>query len=124
VGGVALAVPAEIAWRTADALSKHGSIKRGYLGISSQPVRLPDTQRAGRSQEAGLLVVRVDADTPAAKGGLLLGDVLVALDGQPVQDIDDLQALLSGDRVGRAVPVEVIRGGSLQTLQVTVGERK
>jgi S1-C subfamily serine protease len=124
VGGVALAVPADIAWRTAEALSKHGSIKRGYLGISSQPVRLPDTQRAGRDQDAGLLILRVDNDTPAGKGGLLLGDVLVSLDGQPVKDIDDLQALLTGERVGRAVPVEVIRGGALQTVQVTVGERK
>jgi S1-C subfamily serine protease len=124
VGGVALAVPADIAWRTAESLGQHGSIKRGYLGISSQPVRLPDTQRAGRDQEAGLLVVRVDNDTPAAQGGILLGDVLVTLDGQPVKDIDDLQSLLTGDRVGRPVPVEVIRGGALQTLQVTVGERK
>lgn len=123
VGGVALAVPAEIAWRVAEQLSKSGTIKRGYLGISSQPVRLPDTQRAGRNQDAGLLIVRVDQDTPAGKAGLLLGDVLVALDGQPVKDIDDLQTLLTGDRVGRAVPVEVIRGGTLQTVQVTVGER-
>lgn len=124
VGGVALAIPAEIAWSIADALQKHGSIKRGFLGISSQPVQLPEGQRGGKDQDRGLLIVRVDADSPAGKGGLLLGDVVVALDGQSVKDTDDLQALLTGDRVGRAVPVEVIRGGSLQTVNVTVGERK
>ncbi|HKP52855.1 MAG TPA: trypsin-like peptidase domain-containing protein [Chloroflexia bacterium] len=123
VGGVALAVPAEIAWRIADALQKHGSIKRGFLGISSQPVHLQDNQRGGKDQDHGLLIVRVDADSPAGKGGLLLGDILVALDGQSVKDTDDLQALLTGERVGTEVPVEVIRGGSLQTVKVTIGER-
>jgi S1-C subfamily serine protease len=123
VGGVALAVPAEIAWRIADALQKHGSIKRGFLGISSQPVHLQDNQRGGKDQDHGLLIVRVDADSPAGKGGLLLGDILVALDDQSVKDTDDLQALLTGERVGTEVPVEVIRGGSLQTVKVTIGER-
>src|SRR5262249_55722063 len=123
VNGVALAVPAEIAWRTAETLGRHGSVKRGYLGISSQPVHLPEAQRAGRAQDHGLRIVRVEGDSPAQQGGLLLGDILVGLDGQTVSDTDDLQALLIGDRVGKAVPVDVIRGGALQTVQVTVGER-
>ena len=122
-GGVALAVPISIASRVAETLTTHGRIKRGYLGISSQPVYLPEAQRAGREQETGLLLVRVDKDTPAEQGGLLLGDILVALDGQPVNDVDDLQALLSGDRVGNPVPIEVIRGGQVQTLTVTIGQR-
>jgi S1-C subfamily serine protease len=54
---------------------------------------------------------------------MLLGDILVGIDGQPVNDTDDLQALLMSDRAGKTVPVEVIRGGTLQTLQVTVGQR-
>jgi S1-C subfamily serine protease len=123
VGGVALAIPAEIAWRTAETLAEHGNIKRGFLGVSSQPVSIPEAQRAGRSQESGLLIVRVEPGSPAAQAGLILGDILVALDGQAVADTGDLQALLTGDRVGRAVPVEVIRGGALTTLPLTVGER-
>ncbi len=123
VPGVALAVPAEIAWRIAGMLAQQGHIKRGYLGISSQPVLLPEGQRAGRNQERGLLVVRVEPNSPAAGGGLMLGDIVVGMAGQVVSDTDELQALLSGDRVGSAVPVEVIRGGSLQTLQVNVGQR-
>ncbi len=122
-GGVALAIPADVAWRVADSLSKHGSIKRGYLGISSQPVQLPEGQRAGRTQERGLLLVRVEKDSPAETGGLMLGDIIVSLDGHDLTDTDDLQVLLAGDRVGKVVPLEVIRGGALQALQVTVGER-
>jgi S1-C subfamily serine protease len=121
--GVALAVPAAIAWRVAEALGQQGYIKRGYLGISSQPVELPPGQRAGREQERGLLVVRVEENSPAGQGGLLLGDILIGFDGQVLNDTDDLQALLTGDRVGATLPVEVIRAGALRTLQITVGQR-
>ena len=121
--GVALAVPAEVAWRAAEMLSERGSIKRGYLGILSQPVRLPAAQRAGLQGSGGLLIVGVEDDSPAGKGGMLLGDILVSLDATSVADTDELQALLTSDRVGREVPVEVIRGGELTTLRVTVGER-
>jgi S1-C subfamily serine protease len=122
--GAALAIPTAIAWRNAQTLSQHGTIKRGYLGISSQPVQLPEGQRAGWPGELGLMIVRADPDSPAAKGGLLLGDILVGLEGQALSDTDDLQALLSGDRVGKAVPIDVIRGGARQTVQVTIGERR
>ena len=122
-GGVALAIPAAAALRVAESLVTHGQIKRGFLGITSQPVYIPEGQRSGRTQETGLLIMKVETDSPAAKSGLILGDILVGLDGQTIQDSDDLQALLSGDRVGKEVPVDVIRGGALQTLKVTVGQR-
>jgi S1-C subfamily serine protease len=121
--GVALAVPSEVAWRVAGTLSEHGSVKRGYLGILSQPVHLPAAQRVGLDQRGGLLVVGVEDDSPAGRGGMLLGDILVSLDATPVTDTDELQALLTGDTVGREVSVGVVRGGELQTLRVTVGER-
>ncbi len=123
ISGVALAVPAPAAWSTAETLAQQGHVKRGFLGISSQPVAIPEGQRAGRSQESGLLIMRVEPGSPAAQGGLLLGDILVGLDGQPVTDTGELQALLTGDRVGRAVPVEVLRGGQLTTLTLTIGQR-
>lgn len=124
VNGVALAIPMNIARNIADTLAKQGYIKRGYLGISSQYIQLPAAQRAGRSQEHGLLIIKVDESSPAQQGGLMVGDILVAVDGHVINDSEDLQILLTGDRVGKAVPVEVIRGNTLQTLQVTVGQRK
>ena len=123
VNGVALTIPTQIALAIADTLSKQGFIKRGYLGISSQPIELPTSQRAGRTQEQGLLVVKVDENSPAYQGGLLIGDILVSLDGHIINDAEDLQMLLTGDRVGRAIAIEVIRGGSVQTVQVTIGQR-
>ncbi|HEV2654119.1 MAG TPA: trypsin-like peptidase domain-containing protein [Ktedonobacteraceae bacterium] len=124
VNGVALAIPMDIAKGIADTLAKQGYIKRGYLGISSQLVELPVSQRAGRDQEHGLLIVKVDESSPAQQGGVLVGDIVVALDGHSINDSEELQLLLVGDRVGRAVPIEVMRGNSLQTLSVTIGQRK
>ena len=124
VNGVALAIPMQIAKQVAETLAQQGYIKRGYLGISSQLVHLPLAQRAGRTQEHGLLIVKVDEKSPAEKGGLLVGDILIGLDGHDISDSEDLQLLLTGDRVGKAIPVQVVRGGSLHTLQVTVGQRQ
>jgi serine protease DegQ len=121
--GAALAIPAEIAWRVARTLEERGSVKRGYLGILSQPVRLPDGQRLGLTQRGGLLVVGVEDGSPAGRGGIIIGDILATLDGQPVEDTEDLLVLLTDERVGREAQVQVVRGGELQTLQVTVGER-
>jgi S1-C subfamily serine protease len=121
--GAAFAIPAEVAWRAAKTLESQGTIERGYLGILSQPVRLPDGQRTGLTQRGGLLVVGVEDGSPAGRGGVLLGDILATLDGQPVEDTDDLLVLLTGERVGETVPVKVIRGGEPQTLQITIGER-
>jgi serine protease DegQ len=119
----ALAVPADLAWRIAGTLAEKGSVKRGYLGILSQPVRLPDAQRVGLTQRGGLLVVGVEEGSPAGQGGMLLGDILASLDGQAVEDTEDLLALLAGERVGQTVPVKVVRGGELTTLEITVGQR-
>lgn len=123
VTNVALAIPASPAWQVAQTLAQQGYIKRGYLGISIQPVQLPASQRAGQSQERGLVVVKVEESSPAHQSGLLVGDILVKIDGQPASGSEDVQALLSGDKVGKPVPIEIIRGDQLRTLQVTVGQR-
>ncbi|GAC1407580.1 MAG: trypsin-like peptidase domain-containing protein [Ktedonobacteraceae bacterium] len=123
VNGVALAVPANLVKSIADTLATQGYIKRGYLGISSQLVHVPTGQRAGREQEHGLLIVKVEENSPAQRGGVMIGDILVMLDGRIVKDSEDLQIVLVGDRVGKTIPVEVIRGDAVQTLQITVGQR-
>lgn len=123
--GTAITIPAEIAWKVGDELAKHGSIKRGYLGIRSQPVEIaPAAQKAlKREQATGLLIVGLEDESPAEKGGLLVGDTLVGIGGQPVSDPDELFASLSGDVVGKRTPVEVLRGGEPKTISVKVGER-
>ncbi len=123
--GTSITIPAEIAWKVADELAKHGSIKRGYLGIRSQPVEIaPAAQKAlKREQATGLLIVGLEDQSPAEKGGLLVGDTLVGLGGRPVSDPDELFVNLSGDVVGKSTPVEVLRGGEPMTISVTVGER-
>lgn len=123
VNGVALAIPTNLAWSIAGTLAEQGYIKRGYLGISSQMVHVPTAQRGGRPQENGLLIVKVDENSPAQRGGIMLGDILIALDGHAIKDSEDLQIALTGDRIGKTIPVDVIRGNAIQTLQVTVGQR-
>ncbi|MEJ7842060.1 MAG: trypsin-like peptidase domain-containing protein [Rubrobacter sp.] len=121
--GAAFAVPADLAWRVAGTLQERGTVKRGYLGILSQPVRLPEGGKLDLTQKGGLLVVGVEDGSPAGRGGLMVGDIVATLDGQPVEDTDDLLVLLSGDRVGRAVPVRVVRGGEPREVEITIGER-
>ena len=99
-------------------------MKRGFLGLTSQPVRLPASISTAAGQETGLLVARVAADSPAEKGGILIGDIVIGLAGQPVKDTDDLQALLGPERVNQATPVRLVRGGELREITVTVGERE
>ncbi len=122
--GVSVTLPAATIKRVAETLVKHGRVKRGFLGVSAQPVRLPDAIAESAAQETGLMLAAVEPGSPAANGGLLLGDVIIGMDGQPVRHMDDLMAALSGDRVGAAVPVRVVRGGQVQELQVTIGERE
>jgi S1-C subfamily serine protease len=123
--GAGFGIPMETLVRVTDVLSRQGRIRRGYLGITSQPVAVPPAirQRSGLAQESGLLIINVEPNSPADRGGILLGDILMALDGHPVRDTDDLPALLTGDRVGRATPLRVLRGGELKDLLVTIGER-
>ena len=124
--GSSLTIPVKVAWRTGDALAKHGTVKRGYLGVRTQPVELPEAGRQAlkREQSQGLLVLWLEEGGPAETGGLLVGDILVAISGQPVGDADDLFSALSGDTVGKSIAVEVLRGGRPDTVALTAGERK
>jgi S1-C subfamily serine protease len=124
--GASLVIPAGLAWQIAGSLAKHGSVRRGYLGVRSQPVEIPPAQQQalGRQQETGLLLVGVERDSPAAAGGLMVGDILTGIGGGSVSDPDELLSRLAGDLVGQSTPVEVLRGGQLATITVTIGERK
>jgi len=124
--GSSLTIPTKVAWRIADELAKHGSVKRGYLGVRTQPVEIPEATRQAlkREQSTGLLVMWLEENGPAQKGGLFVGDTLIAIASQPVSDPDDLFAALNSDTVGKSIAVDVLRGGKAETVNVTVGERK
>ena len=123
IRGVSLAVPAPTVSRVAEVLQVHGRVRRGFLGVSTQPVRLPKEIAGQLGQETGVLRVSVNSGGPAGKAGLVLGDTIVSLDGERVRQIDDLTVLLSADRVGVEVPVRILRGGQVQDINVVIGER-
>jgi S1-C subfamily serine protease len=118
-----LAIPVTTLQRVVDSLLKHGKVRQGYLGVGAQPVRLPAALRDQLGQETGLLIASVEPDSPADKAGLLLGDTLIGMDGQVVRHMDDLAGVLTGDKVGSAVPARIVRGGQVQEINVTIGER-
>jgi S1-C subfamily serine protease len=123
IRGLGVVVPASIAWKSAAYVLQHGRPRVGFLGVSGQPVKLDDRQQGDARVDRGLLVVGVTASSPADAGGVLIGDVIVALDDRAIASPDDLLALLSDDRIGTPVALRVLRGGTVRTLTVTVGER-
>lgn len=124
--GAALTIPIKSAWRIAKALAEHGTVKRGYLGVRTQPVEISRSAGAAlkRKQEQGLLILWLEEKGPAEQGGLLVGDILVGVDEQPLADPDDLFAALTSETVGKSITVEILRGGRPETVKVRVGERK
>lgn len=123
IRGTTVVIPSGIVGEEASRVQRDGGSRQGFLGISSLAVALPERQRAGRSQSAGLLISQVAQGSPADAAGLLVGDLVVAFDGQPVQDAEDLLTRLRGNRIGNAVPVSVVRGTTAVDVTVTVSER-
>src|SRR5438552_5043003 len=123
--GVPVTIPVATVERVVTELLERGTIRRAYLGIGTQPVRVPQSlaRRLELKNTVGLLIASVEPGGPADRDGVLLGDVLLALDGADVSDPTDVLARRGGDRVGRPIAAMVIRGGQVQTLQVTPGER-
>lgn len=121
--GVSVTIPTVTLAKVADALLAHGRIRRGYLGVSTQRAKLPDSVVGELNQKRGLLIVSVESDSPAEKAGLTLGDTIVAVAGDSVSSHEALLGALSGDRIDTAVPISILRGGQVQTVAVTIGER-
>ena len=111
-----LAIPASTVNRVVDEILSRGHVARGYLGVGLQPVELPDHHK-------GLIVLSLEADGPAAKAGVLIGDVLVSLGGTAVTDTDDIQSVLEHHAVGQTIEAGVVRGGSAVKIGVVIGER-
>ncbi|HXY39239.1 MAG TPA: trypsin-like peptidase domain-containing protein, partial [Vicinamibacteria bacterium] len=121
--GTSLAVPAETVRRVVEALLAGRGVRRGFLGIGTQPIALTPDLRARLGQVSALLVLSVQPDTPAARAGLLLGDVLLKAGGEPLSHPAALLPHLDEEQVGRPLPLEVLRAGEARSLTVVVGER-
>jgi len=123
VRGMAMALPLVTLTRVVTALLEHGRMERGFLGIGSYPGDLPAGLAESLGQRQALVVVSIPAGSPADRAGLLLGDVLVALDGRPVRNVRDLIDLLDEERIGTEARLKIVRGGALKELSITVGTR-
>ena len=123
VRGVSLTVPAATVGKAVEHLLAHGKVRRGWLGLSMQPMHLPEEVRRSTGEEVGLLVLSVAPGGPAEKAGIGYGDTLLRLGPDTVRDLSDLQAFLRDDHVGEAVPVKVLSGGKVKDLTLTIGER-
>lgn len=123
--GMALTIPGGTVDQVADQILAGGRLTRGYLGLASQPVRLPDGLRQALhlGGEFGLVIVNVEPGGPADQAGVLLGDIVVALDGSPVGEPGDVLAALGPDRVGRPMTVRLLRAAQPIDLTITVGSR-
>jgi S1-C subfamily serine protease len=115
-------VPVEDLRRIVEAILTKGTVSRGYLGITTQGARLPSAAASEVGRETGLLVTYVEADSPAERAGVVLGDVIVAFGDVPTEDMDDLFAALA-DAAGQTARLTLVRGGKVTTVEALVGER-
>jgi S1-C subfamily serine protease len=122
IRGLGVVIPARIAWNTAAGLLEHGRAKRGYLGVAGQAVQLTAGQRGTSGPASAVLVVHVIEGSPADRAGLLVGDVLTAIDHVSLESPDRLLETLSG-RGGTGATLRVLRGGSATDIRVDIGEK-
>ncbi len=120
-----LAIPASTINRVVDQLLQKGRIARGYLGLGMQPVRLPETLKSNLnlSSSDGLIVVNVESNGSADQAGVLIGDVLIAINDTPVSDTGQVQAMLGTQSVGQTLKAQIVRGGTFLELAIAPGER-
>lgn len=120
-----LTIPRTTVDRVVAQLLEKGHIARGYLGAGLQPVQLPASARKGAAEkyEGGLLIVTIAPDGPAERAGLLLGDILLAVDGKSVSEPSEVQAALDSESVGKTISALLLRGGKAVENRITIGER-
>ena len=115
--GRSIALDADLVGETVDAILGGGTVRRGYLGVRTQPAELPTS--AG--QTTGLLVAHVEADSPARAAGIAVGDVILRVEGRTTDDARGLRRALRGSREGQVVRLDVLRGGATHSLEATLG---
>jgi S1-C subfamily serine protease len=123
--GAGIVVPAQTVNRVVDELLTRGRIARGFIGVALHPVRVPDSlkNKLNVTAESGLIVLSIEPAGPADRAGLLIGDILLGIDGHAVTDTEDVQKALRPERVGTEIATSIIRGGALAEVKIIVGER-
>ena len=124
--GICFAVSVNTAKFVLGELVRHGRVRRAYIGISAQQTAIPRRLQlaAGLSQGSSATIVSSEPGSPANRAGLLSGDMIVRLDGEPVTGADDLIRLLTGERIGKPIEIDVLRLGKPRTFTLVPEERK
>lgn len=120
--GLSFAIPINVALDIIQQLKQTGHVTRGWLGVYIQEVTRELAESFGMKQPEGALVAQVMVDSPAKKGGLKVGDVILSFNGAPILHSSDLPPLVGRSPVGKKATVEVIRGGKPMTLHIPIGE--
>ena len=123
--GTPMALPAKAVDRVLDELLERGHVRRPFIGVAVQPVALSASlvKQHGLGNDSGLLIVSIADSAPAEKAGILLGDLLLEANGQPLARPDDLLDALSGVPTGGTVSLKVLRGGTMKSVSVTPADR-
>src|SRR5437773_6926730 len=123
--GKSLTIPSSTLVRIAEEIAAKGHVAQAYIGLLMQPVQIPESLQAKANviAAAGLLVMHVEAGGPADLSGVLLGDILVDMDGHAFDDLDDLHQVLIGKGAGQEVQAALIRGGQKLQMTIRIGER-
>jgi len=121
----AIAIPAATVDRVAEVLLTKGRIPRGYLGVALQPVRLPDHLRQSlqHNEKTAAIVLEVEANGPAHKAGIVIGDILISLAGQPISRPENVQPHLQAENIGKSLSARIVRGGAVRDVSISVGDR-
>jgi serine protease DegQ len=117
--------PASTVNNVVDTLLEKGRIPRGYLGVGLQPVRLPEAlrQTLKREERSAVIVLEIESDSPANRAGLMIGDIIVSLAGNTVSRLEDIHSKLHGSAIGKPLTIGFVRGGALQSAEITIAER-
>lgn len=123
-GRQSLVIPTATVEKAVGVLLEKGSVERGWLGLSLRPVALPETLRPEQSQRVGLMVMDVAADSPAAKAGILAGDIVLSAGGTPATRFGAITRRLGPDSIGKTIPIALARAGTIHTNEATIAPRK
>lgn len=119
--GLSFAIPIDVAMNVAEQIKASGKVNRGWLGVVIQEVNKDLAESFGLDKPAGALVAQVADNGPAAKSGLQVGDVILALDGQPIVMSADLPHLVGNLKPGTKVSLDVVRAGARKKIDVSIG---